>query len=141
MKSIEDSTPATASTPASWPAPDGSSTTGTAALDLLSEHFRRQLHRWNHVVRVFQSELGDEPVEALLVRGSRIDHQPNPTRNHVRGARLNVQLPYGRHHSFEPGGDLAHPQHVLGRRPSASVRASIGVVPAWSARPSNRREV
>ena len=117
-KSIPVSTPAAASTPASCPAPEGSSTAGAATRSISSRRTERidvvELNR-RQVEAGVEVERVQEARESLLVGRARIDCQPNASGNHVHGARLDLEHADRGDRAVDRPRRVAHAEHVLRR--------------------------
>ncbi len=106
-KSIAASTPAVARIPASCPAPEASSTSGSPRASTASRSACRRVPgeacRLDAVGRD-ETDRGDERVEPLDIRRADVEAEPDSRRNHVRAAGLDVELsPPWRRHRGSPG--------------------------------------
>ena len=141
-KSIADSTPAAARTPASWPAPDGSSTTGSPGRSISSRRTAaraRPSPPAEPVVRVLQPQLREQPVEALgRARARRPSAAPRRESRSPRPARPRAG-PRWRPRRRSRRRRVANAQNVLRRCHERIVATSIGFVPAWPAAPVEAR--
>ena len=117
-KSIPDGTPALARMPASWPAPEGSSRTGSA------ERLQLRAQRGPHLVRHrAPAPSASAPRSRARRRGGRAARRPARARR-PRGRRgpgitfvppgSTVTWPTVATAPFDPARDLARPQHELG---------------------------
>ena len=110
-------TPAPARTAASWPAPDGSSITGSPRCS--SSARNAAIGRCGHRDRLhaevgLELELGDQAVEPRAVRRPDVDGDPHPARDHVHGSGLDVDLADGCDRAFDRDRRGAGAEHVLG---------------------------
>ena len=118
-KSIAASTPAAARIPASWPAPDGSSTTARSCAAIAISHGLRRVarepHRLDPIVGL-EPDSGDQGVEPAGVRGPDVEAQPYSRRDDVGAPGLDLHLADRRHRAGYGERRLTDSQDLAGRR-------------------------
>ena len=117
-KSMPEGMPADARMPASWPAPDGSSTTGSPeGLDLGAKRAANVLRhrRGLRADPLLDLECSREAVEPLGVGRARIHADDDAARDDVRAPRLHRHLTDGRNGAVDPACEIPRVEDELSR--------------------------